>query len=92
MFSLGKIKVVDDVDQKQSKLMFIWCASVPIDVFFWHRLFSRDRGRYQGVVSYIAVALIRSFLKHESLIYYQRDSAKAEASEDPFLPVEIHSP
>jgi hypothetical protein len=31
-------------------------------------------------------------LKHKNLIYYQRDSAKAEPSEDPFLPVEIHSP
>jgi hypothetical protein len=36
-------------------------------------------------------ALIVSFLKHKRLIYYQRDSAKAEPSQDPFLPVEIRS-
>jgi hypothetical protein len=31
-------------------------------------------------------------LKHKSLIYYERDRAKTEPSEDPFFPVEIHSP
>ncbi len=36
-------------------------------------------------------ALIVSFLKHKRLIYYQRDSAKAEPSQHPFLPAEIHS-
>jgi len=28
-------------------------------------------------------------VKHKNLIYYQRDSAKAEPAEDPFLPVKI---
>jgi hypothetical protein len=34
--------------------------------------------------------LIVSLLKHKRLIYYQRDSAKAEPIQDPFLPTEIH--
>jgi len=36
-------------------------------------------------------ARIVSFLKHKRLIYYQRDSAKAEPSQHLFLPAEIHS-
>jgi hypothetical protein len=36
-------------------------------------------------------ALVASFLKHKRLIYYQRDSAKAEPSQHPFLPAGIHS-
>jgi len=36
-------------------------------------------------------ALSVSFSKHKRLIYYERDSAKAEPSQHPFLPAEIHS-
>jgi hypothetical protein len=70
--------------------MFVWCAAVQIDVFFCHRL-SLGIRRWQSVVCYSLGALILSFLKHKSLIYYQRDSAKAEPIQDPFLSAEIHS-
>jgi hypothetical protein len=31
-----KIKVVDHVDQKESDVVFVWCAAVKIDVFLWY--------------------------------------------------------
>jgi hypothetical protein len=36
LISAWKIKIVDDVDQKERDLVFVRCAAVEIGVFLWH--------------------------------------------------------
>ena len=36
LIGFWKIKVIDDVDQKQSDIVFVWCTAVQISVFAWY--------------------------------------------------------